>query len=64
MNIFFQYGDREVSELWNCIIRLIPRLFNGVDVKPSLLHGDLWRGNSGQTKTEEPGKMYFYVTEK
>lgn len=41
-------GDSYCSKLWE--EKIAPRLgaiFGGVDVKPSLLHGDLWSGNIG-----------------
>jgi len=31
--------------LWSRLKSKIPEFFKGVDVKPSLLHGDLWSGN-------------------
>jgi len=40
--------DREAHELWGRLLREIPGLFQGVDVVPSLLHGDLWSGNIAQ----------------
>ncbi|CAI8023207.1 Fructosamine-3-kinase [Geodia barretti] len=44
------YGDREAAELWTRLQRCIPRLFRGITVQPSLLHGDLWSGNAGQVE--------------
>ncbi|CAH2292054.1 ketosamine-3-kinase-like isoform X1 [Pelobates cultripes] len=38
-------GDREARELWSQLQLKIPALFDGVDVVPALLHGDLWGGN-------------------
>jgi len=41
-------GDRTCAKLWDSDIA--PRLhllFEGIEVKPSLLHGDLWSGNIG-----------------
>ncbi|XP_071448953.1 ketosamine-3-kinase-like [Hetaerina americana] len=42
-------GDREAVELWSQLQLKIPKFFEGVEVKPSLLHGDLWRGNVADT---------------
>ncbi|KAG9337873.1 hypothetical protein JZ751_027525 [Albula glossodonta] len=39
------YGDREVRELWAQLQLKISKLFEGVQVYPALLHGDLWSGN-------------------
>ncbi|GFT12232.1 ketosamine-3-kinase [Nephila pilipes] len=44
------YQDRELTELWSELVLKIPGYFEGIDVKPSLLHGDLWSGNVGETK--------------
>mmetsp|Transcript_12180 Transcript_12180/g.27038 ORF Transcript_12180/g.27038 Transcript_12180/m.27038 type:complete len:361 (-) Transcript_12180:336-1418(-) len=41
-------GDSYCSNLWND--KIAPRLgalFEGIDVQPSILHGDLWSGNIG-----------------
>ena len=35
---------------------IIPEFFQGIDVKPSLLHGDLWSGNAG-TVDGNPGQI-------
>ncbi|CAL4073255.1 unnamed protein product, partial [Meganyctiphanes norvegica] len=43
------YGDREAQELWSHLQLKIPQFFTGIEVKPSLLHGDLWSGNASQT---------------
>ena len=37
-----------MAELWSLLQRKIPVLFDGVEVYPSLLHGDLWSGNAGE----------------
>ncbi|GFR28714.1 ketosamine-3-kinase [Trichonephila clavata] len=44
------YQDRELTELWSELVLKIPGYFEGIDIKPSLLHGDLWSGNVGETK--------------
>lgn len=36
------------------IVKDIDRFFEGCDVRPSLLHGDLWIGNVGATKDSKP----------
>ena len=46
------YGDKEARELWPLLERNIPGLFKGINVKPALLHGDLWGGNAGEIDTE------------
>ncbi|XP_021353968.1 fructosamine-3-kinase-like isoform X2 [Mizuhopecten yessoensis] len=40
---------RKVRELWTQVLRLLPSLFRNLDIKPSLLHGDLHSFNSGET---------------
>lgn len=39
------YADREARELWARLQLKIPRLFDGLEIVPALLHGDLWSGN-------------------
>ena len=51
-----QYGDREAAELWPLLQRRVPALFEGVEVFPSLLHGDLWYGNTGED-SNGPGTL-------
>ena len=46
--VAFQYGDREVKDLWSKLKAKIPEFFQDIPIKPSLLHGDLWSGNVGQ----------------
>ncbi|KAK8392721.1 hypothetical protein O3P69_014863 [Scylla paramamosain] len=57
-----EYGDREVLELWSRLQTQMPRFFAGVEVLPSLLHGDLWMGNSAETQQGpvlfDPGVFY------
>lgn len=38
-------GDSEARSLWSRLQLKIPEFFKGMDIKPSLLHGDLWSGN-------------------
>ena len=40
-----KYHDTEMLEYSKKLINKIPQFFEGVTVKPSLLHGDLWSGN-------------------
>ena len=44
-NIWQKYGDSEARSLWSRLQLKIPEFFKGMDIKPSLLHGDLWSGN-------------------
>ena len=50
-------GDDEAKRLWQKLKPKIPEFFSGLDVKPSLLHGDLWSGNAGQADGR-PGKNF------
>jgi len=46
-------GDGYCSNLWN--VDIAPRLnalFDGIDVQPSILHGDLWSGNIGSVENQ------------
>ena len=45
-------SDDEVHDLWNRLKPTIPDLFSGIEVKPSILHGDLWSGNAASAEGE------------
>ena len=49
-----QYSDTETRSLWSRLQLKIPEFFEGMDIKPSLLHGDLWSGNTAETE-DGPG---------
>ncbi|XP_035254336.1 ketosamine-3-kinase-like isoform X3 [Anguilla anguilla] len=42
-------GDREAQELWSQLQLKIPKMFEGAQVYPALLHGDLWSGNVAES---------------
>lgn len=49
-DVHLQYGDSEARSLWSSLKLKIPEVFKDVpDIKPSLLHGDLWSGNAAET---------------
>lgn len=35
------------------------KFFENIVIKPSLLHGDLWGGNVGETDAEPSNFLYF-----
>jgi fructosamine-3-kinase len=50
-------GSSELDKLWDAVLARtdgLRTLFDGVTVKPSVLHGDLWSGNMAGTQTYEP----------
>ena len=56
-------GDKDLLTLWPQVVRNIPGLFpKDLEIIPSLLHGDLWGGNAGETSTEpcifDPASSY------
>ncbi|XP_013379834.1 ketosamine-3-kinase [Lingula anatina] len=51
-----EYRDKEMRELWPQLQRKIPELFKDIEVKPALLHGDLWGGNVSET---DDGPLIF-----
>ncbi|XP_054262014.1 ketosamine-3-kinase-like isoform X2 [Macrosteles quadrilineatus] len=55
-------GDREANELWSRLQIVLPTFFKDLEIKPSLLHGDLWGGNAAETKTNpvifDPATFY------
>jgi len=50
------YDDADAKKFWPKLKQKIPEFFVGIQVKPSLLHGDLWSGNAGQVDGK-PGKL-------
>ncbi|KAL5009461.1 hypothetical protein ScPMuIL_011766 [Solemya velum] len=44
-----KYRDKEARELWSQILAKLPLLFEGSNIQPALLHGDLWAGNVAET---------------
>ena len=56
-------GDSYCSKIWeNDIAPRLPALFEGIEVRPSLLHGDLWSGNiasvQGQPSIYDPATYW------
>lgn len=43
-----KYGDRQVRELWTQLEKKVPKFFQGIQIVPALLHGDLWFGNKAE----------------
>jgi len=42
--------------LWSQLQIKLPKFFEGLEIIPALMHGDLWGGNAGETK-ECPGNI-------
>ena len=58
--------DNEAGRLWKDLKDIMPQFFEGLNVKPSLLHGDLWSGNAG-TVDGQPGVIidrYLFIVPK
>lgn len=53
----FQRNDDEAEKIWPLLEPLIPKFFENIEIRPSLLHGDLWYGNIGEIPNTEPGKF-------
>jgi protein-ribulosamine 3-kinase len=41
------FKESELLKYGKQLISQLPRFFDGIEVKPSLIHGDLWAGNWG-----------------
>ena len=62
IGLCMQYGDSQARQLWMQLLPKIPNLFNGLMIKPALLHGDLWSGNAAETDSES-GKNINAITQ-
>jgi len=55
-------GNKEILDLWTRTKPNVSKLFEGITVLPSLLHGDLWSGNTGEIDQEpvvfDPASFY------
>ncbi|XP_074168120.1 ketosamine-3-kinase-like [Sminthopsis crassicaudata] len=49
-------GDRDARELWSQLQLKIPGMFQGLEIVPALLHGDLWGGNVAE---DQSGPIIF-----
>uniref|UniRef100_A0A2S2PX58 Protein-ribulosamine 3-kinase, chloroplastic n=1 Tax=Sipha flava TaxID=143950 RepID=A0A2S2PX58_9HEMI len=46
----YSLNNKNVIEShWTRLKKVIPKFFDGIEVKPSLVHGDLWSGNVAQS---------------
>lgn len=49
-----KYDDKELRDLGEKAIEKMSPYFSGLEITPSLLHGDLWNGNTAQDKEGNP----------
>ncbi|XP_022672577.1 ketosamine-3-kinase-like isoform X2 [Varroa destructor] len=60
-----KYGDRQVRELWTQLEKKVPKFFQGIQIVPALLHGDLWFGNKAELANEsvifDPGSFFGHA---
>uniref|UniRef100_A0A0C9RH04 protein-ribulosamine 3-kinase n=1 Tax=Wollemia nobilis TaxID=56998 RepID=A0A0C9RH04_9CONI len=49
-----QYRDNDIYEKGQRLLKHLPTLFKDIEIKPTLLHGDLWSGNICSDKNNEP----------
>lgn len=54
----FLFDQKVFEDFWPRLRAKIPLFFKGIEVKPSLLHGDLWAENAAQ-KGSKPGKNFI-----
>lgn len=43
-------NDRKARPLWLTFLPNVHKLFQGLDITPALMHGDLWGGNAAETQ--------------
>ena len=49
-----KYGDAELLKKSEKLLDRLPELFEGLEIRPSLLHGDLWGGNTASIPGGDP----------
>ncbi|KAL0904893.1 hypothetical protein M5K25_027053 [Dendrobium thyrsiflorum] len=49
-----RFGDSEIYEKGQQLIKIMKPLFEGIVIEPCLLHGDLWSGNISSDKNGDP----------
>jgi len=49
-----RYDDTELLELSGSFLNIWPTYFKGIHLRPSLLHGDLWSGNTAADEDGNP----------
>lgn len=52
------FKQEVLENFWPRLKPMIPELFKGIDVKPSLLHGDLWVENTARW-LNKPGCVFI-----
>ncbi|OQR79057.1 ketosamine-3-kinase-like [Tropilaelaps mercedesae] len=57
-----EHGNYQVRDLWTQLEKRLPEFFQGVEIVPALLHGDLWCGNKAELANEpvifDPGSFF------
>lgn len=56
-------GDETLRDYGKKVLKIVPKLFEGISIKPSLIHGDLWSGNmlvdeEGRVAIVDPAAYY------
>jgi protein-ribulosamine 3-kinase len=51
---FKKYGNEDLKELGEKLLKVLPKYFEGLKIFPSLIHGDLWSGNMAVDEAGNP----------
>lgn len=57
----FWFKQKRIEKYWSMLKPKIPEYFKGLDIKPTLLHGDFWEGNIALYKSKPSSVFVLYI---